>query len=231
MTADPHDTLLEIAWRDPPLPAEKVSAAIREACTRDLRPRRGLAAGSRALLSLLLGAGVIAFLVLTARGPGGPGRDAALAGAAGWGVVLSAVLIAVLGKPPGRRGSRHIRLALALGLPLVFFLYLAAVASEILPFARFLHEGAAHAFTCGSISLGFGALAAGAILYVWRHTDPISPGLTGALSGLCGGLASAVGIGVACTSHEGWHLWLAHGTTVLAFVLLGWVAGRRWLPP
>jgi hypothetical protein len=231
MTSTPEDAPAELPWRDPPAPGAKVTAAIHETCTRGLHKQRGMTATRRALLSLVVAGSVAGALIVLGHAPGGGARDAALSGAIGWGIVLAFVLFFGLARPPGRRGSRSVRLTLAIGLPVLFFVHLAMAAANILPFGRFVHEGVTHTSTCGLFSLAFGALAAGGLLFLWRRTDPLTPGLSGALAGLCGGLASAVGIGVACPSHEGWHLWLAHGTTLLVFVAAGAVAGRKWLTP
>jgi hypothetical protein len=96
---------------------------------------------------------------------------------------------------------------------------------------QFMHEGAGHAGLCGTFALIVGAIASGGTLYVWRRTDPLTPGLSGALAGLLGGIAAGVGVGIACPSAESWHLWLAHGTTVLVLVIVGAVVGKKWLAP
>lgn len=228
----PNESLPELEWRDPPAPGAEVSAAIRKACTRDLDKGRGLSAMQRSLLSVVVSGGVVAALVglFLPKARDSETLRATLLAAAGWGVVHLAVLLAGLARPPGKRGSRELRWAIALGLPLVFFGYLALAAHSTLPFARFLQEDT-HAPTCGLFTMMFGAAAAGGTLLVWRRTDPLTPGLSGALAGLCGGLAAAAGIGVACPSQEAWHLWLAHGSTVVIFVAVGWVVGRKWLTP
>ncbi|HEY3499230.1 MAG TPA: NrsF family protein, partial [Polyangiaceae bacterium] len=76
-----------------------------------------------------------------------------------------------------------------------------------------------------------GALVTGGVLLLWRRTDPMSPGVSGALAGLAGGMGSALAFGVACPSHEAWHLWLSHGVVVVALVVLGGAVGRRLLAP
>lgn len=226
------EPLPELEWRDPPPPGAEVSAAIRQASVRDLEQGRGLLAWQRAVLSVVVSGGVVAALIALglAQKPDAETLRAALLGVAGWGIVHTGVLLAGLARPPGRRGSRELRWAIALGLPLVFFGYLALSAHDTLPLSRFIREDA-HAPVCALFTLLCGAATAGGTLLAWRRTDPLTPGLSGALAGLCGGLAAAVGIGVACPSHEAWHLWLAHGTAVLVFVVVGWAVGRKWLAP
>ncbi|MBE7484421.1 MAG: DUF1109 family protein [Polyangiaceae bacterium] len=231
MTA-PDESFPDLEWRDAPAPRAEVSAAIKQTCTKELDKARGLGAWQRAMLSVLASGVVVAALL--AMGLAQDDHDGALRtamfGAAGWGIVHLAVLVVGLVRPPGKRGSRELRWALALGLPLAFFAYLTLSASSTLPFDRFVREDT-HAPVCGLFTLLFGAAAAGSTLLVWRRTDPLTPGLSGALAGLCGGLAGAAGIGMACPTHEAWHLWLAHGTTVLVFVAAGWAVGRKWLAP
>ena len=215
------------------MPTPELSAAIRRTCTGDLECKRGASARKRAAISIGISgtmAGALVVLGLRHGVVDGP-LAWALAGAVIWGLVHAAVLFFGLVRPPGRRGSRTFRVALAVALPLLFFGYLALAASNTLSFGQFLDQGVAHASTCGAFSLLLGAVAAAGTLHAWRRTDPLTPGLTGALAGLLGGLTSAVGVGVACPSHEGWHLWLAHGTTVLVFVVVGWAVGRKWLAP
>jgi hypothetical protein len=234
MTQTEQDPLENLEWPEPPAPGSEVSLAIRKTCTRDLACAKGLKVTHRLLLSVAVSGGIVALLVaLGLRHPNtdGGALRVALIGAAGWGVVHAAVLFFGLARPPGRRGARGLRIALAIGLPILFFAYLAVAATTRLPVDRFVHEGLGRAGSCGIFSLLFGTVAAGGTLLLWRRTDPLTPGLSGAIAGLLGGLSSAVGIGVACPTHEGWHLWVTHGMTVVLFVFVGWVVGRRWLAP
>lgn len=234
MTPSDHDELSKLPWREPSPPRPEVSDAIRKHCTRGICARRSLSAMQRVGLSLLLVAGVVGVLLVL-----GASRDhaegalrSALFGAAGWGIVMSAVLLVGLARPPGRRLSRTLRLIVALSVPIMFLAYLSFSASGSLSLGSFLHEGEAdHALGCGLHALLFGAIVAGGTLFIWRGTDPVTPGISGALAGLVGGLAGAVAIGAACPTGSTWHLWLGHGATVLVLVAAGWLAGRRWLSP
>jgi hypothetical protein len=227
-----EDPLPDLEWGELPPPRAEVANAIRTRCTQELDKGRGLRAWQRAALSVFASGAVVA--VMLSLGASQERHEGALRlallGAAGWGIVHFAVLFVGLVRPPGRRWSRGLRWALALGLPLAFYGFLTLSAETALPLSRFLAEDG-HAPTCGLFTLLFGGAAAGVTLLAWRRTDPLSPGLSGALAGLCGGLAGATGIGLTCPSHEAWHLWLAHGSTVLVFVLVGWLVGRRWLAP
>ncbi len=234
MNVDPDPTTDDLPWAAPACPSRNVSDAIRRECTRDLCKKRGMPAGRRLMLSMLISAGVFGvlyYLALDRNEPAGAMRSA-MYGAAGWGIVQAAVLFVGLARPPGKRVSRTWRLVIAIGVPVLFLAWLTYNDTSRLPIASFLHGSpAAHAIGCGLHSLLFGAIAAGGMLLVWRGTDPLTPGLSGALAGLAGGLAGAAAIGVACPAGEAWHLWVAHGFTVVAMAGLGFFAGRRWLAP
>ena len=228
------ETLADLPWREPPAPCPRVAGAIRTECTKDLGRHRGLSSAARLAISLGLSAGVLALLLylsLDRTRPEGALR-AALFGAAGWGIVQAAVLAIGLARPPGKRISARARLTLAIGVPVLFLAYLAFAAQHRLPVGEFVAHGhAGYAFGCGLHALLFSAIAAGGTLFVWRGTDPLTPGLSGALAGLVGGLGGAVAIGIACPNGETWHLWLGHGGTVVALMLAGALVGRRWLAP
>jgi hypothetical protein len=209
----------------------KLRAEVRQHCTRDLCQKQHMSRSSRLALSLLFVVSGVAVL-------GGGMRflhsatHAVALGVGAWSIVLGLVLFLGLGTLPGRRPSRGLRLALVLGIPLLVLIGLAAVATHISSFGEFVEgSGMMGALPCCGHALGVGALISGAILLLWRRTDPFSPGLTGALVGLVGGLAGAVSVGLACPSGEGWHLWLGHGITVGLVALLGFIVGRRLLAP
>jgi hypothetical protein len=188
----------------------------------------------RLLASLALSFGVFSLLAWLTRGHArveGTFRSA-LIGAAGWGIIQAAVLWMGVARPPGRRTSARVRLVLAVVIPVFFLAYLAHAAPAWVSFGEFSHgTRAAHAVGCSFVGMLFSAVVSGGVLLLWRGTDPLTPGLTGALVGLVGGLAGALTIGVACSSQEGWHACFSHGVGVLAFVAFGWAAGRRLLPP
>ena len=130
------------------------------------------------------------------------------------------------------RGSRGLRIALLMGVPLAFVGYLALQSTERFAFAKFAQGyPAGHAIGCGLVALFFGALVAGGAMIAWRRTDPYSPGLSGAMIGMVGGLASGAGMTLACPSHEAFHSCFAHGMVVFALALLGFGFGRRMLAP
>jgi hypothetical protein len=230
----PTDDTNEFPWPKPAAPSPEVTAAIRQHCTCDLAKRRGMTRQQRLIASLALSFGLFSLLAWITRAQtrvDGTFRSA-LIGAAGWGVIMMAVLWMGLARPPGRRSSARLRLVLAVVTPVFFLAYLAHAAPIWIPFEQFSHGArATHAVGCSLVGMLFSAVVSGGVLLLWRGTDPLTPGLTGALVGLVGGLAGGLTIGVACSSQEGWHACFSHGLGVLAFVAFGWAVGRRLLAP
>ncbi len=232
--ASEQDALADLPWPAPIEPRAAVSDAICSHCTKSLRSGRGASAQRRVMLSLLVSGVVTALLIAVgmSRGSAGTTLSSALYGAVGWAIVQALVLVIGLGAPPGRRPARAVRLVIAVVVPIVFLGYLATTASARLPFDTFSQGAtASHAVSCGLFSLFLGALVSGGVLLLWRGTDPLTPGLSGALVGLVGGLGGAVAIGIACPSHEAWHLGCSHGLGVLALMFLGGAVGRRLISP
>jgi hypothetical protein len=153
-------------------------------------------------------------------------------GALGWSAVLGATLLVGLASPPGRRPRTALRWAVAVAIPLFFILYLEMTAWAHVPFAVFSQGAMAeHAVRCGAICFAVGAVMSAGVMLLWRGTDPLTPGLSGALLGLVGGMGSALGMGVLCPSHEAWHLCISHGVVLASLAVLGAAAGRRLLAP
>ena len=229
------DPLADIAWPGATVtPSETCSQAIRGVCTKGLCKERGVSATGRVLLTLglcVMLVGLYSWHAVTEHRPS-PLLNTALFGALGWLGAQTVLVLVTLGRPPGKRGSRTMRLTLLAGTPVLFMAYLALVSTEHFAFAKFTqgHSGA-HAIGCGIVALFFGALIAGGALVAWRRTDPYHPGISGAMIGMVAGLASGSGMSVACASHETWHAWFSHGLVVFALALLGFGFGRRLLAP
>jgi len=229
------DPLADIAWPGATLtPSEGCSKAIRGVCTKGLCKQRGVSATGRALLTLGLSLMLLAYYcwyAVTDHPPSGVVRTA-MFGAMGWLGAQALLVFATLARPPGKRGSRVMRLGLLIGVPLLFTAYLGLISTEHFAFAKF-SQGypAGHALGCGLVALFFGALIAAGALVAWRRTDPYNPGLSGAMIGMVAGLASGSGMSIACASHELFHSCLAHGAIVFALALGGFALGRRLLTP
>lgn len=229
------DPLADIAWPGATVtPSEGCSKAIRGACTKGLCKERGISATGRALLTiglcLLLVAYYTWFAVAEHRVSGVV--RTAMFGATGWLGAQAVLVFVALARPPGKRGSRAVRLGLLIGVPLLFLGYLGLLSTETFGFAKFSQASTAgHAAGCGIVALLFGALIAGGALIAWRRTDPYNPGLSGAIIGMVAGLASGSGMSIACASHELVHSCVAHGAIVFVLALAGFGLGRRLLAP
>jgi hypothetical protein len=229
-----RDPLDDLPWPSPPKPCESVSSAIHEKCTKNLNGRQCKSAQRRAALTLLIPAVVVGLAAWWAVAKGI--RDdyywAGVLGALAWSVVLTATLLVGLARPPGRRPRTAVRVGIAVVVPLVFFVYLVGTAQAHVPFKDFTHGAyAAHAWRCGTLCFLAGALMSAGLMLLWRRSDPLTPRISGALVGLMGGMGSALGMGIACPSHELWHACVSHGVIVASLVVLGAAAGRRLLAP
>jgi hypothetical protein len=229
-----RDPLDDLPWPSPPTPCARVSGAIHQKCTKNLAGRSCKSAQRRTAVTLLIFAVVVGLFSWRAVAydiPEGFIRTGLL-GALGWSVVLTVTLLFGLASPPGRRPKRLVRVAIAALVPIVFFVYLTNTAAAHVAFGTFAQGASAdHAVRCGAICFGVGALMSAGLMLLWRRTDPLTPGTSGALVGLVGGMGSALGMGVACPSHEAWHLCVSHGVVVASLVVLGAAAGRRLLAP
>lgn len=229
------DPLADLPWPGATVtPSQACSEAIRGTCTKGLCKKRGVSATGRALVTLLLSVLLLGYYTwygFTDHRPSGVMRTA-LYGAMGWLGAQALLVFVTLVRPPGKRGSRALRLGLLIGVPVLFLGYLALVSSHQVAFTKFA-QGASggHALGCGLVALFMGALVAGGALVAWRGTDPYNPGISGAIIGMVAGISSGAGMSVACPSHEAFHSCFAHGLVVFALAVAGFGIGRRLLPP
>jgi hypothetical protein len=232
MNLDEFDRL---AWPTPRQPSAEVSACIQNLCTTELAPQKPITLQRRLLRSIGLSFALFALLLVVGwiRHPPKQAVLGSLLGAGAWGLLQSAVLFTCYGKPPGQRCSSTVRWVVGGTVLLLFVVHVALSATSQLTFSSFLTapHSVRGTLACGFHALLFGAVASAALFVLWRRTDPFRPRLTGALTGLAGGLVGATALDLTCTSHEAWHLWLAHGATLVLVVALGFIAGRRWLSP
>lgn len=234
MTMHKPDPLADLPWPKPEQPSAAVSAKICGACTKNLCPKRGMSAGTRLTLCIVA-SGLIAsvgywFGIRHHRSD--LGLRMGVYGALTWALLQVGVLFLGFAPRRGLLGSRSLRVALVVAVPLLFISYLTYSAWTYVPFEEFSQAPrATHALICGLVALCFGAIVGGSVLLAWRGTNPVTPRLSGTLAGLVGGVGGALAVGIGCPSHEAWHLWTAHGLIVLALGLMGFAAGRRLLAP
>jgi hypothetical protein len=217
------------------MPPEHVSQRIREHCLNELVPCGCGRAQKRYLVSLGFAVFVTAGLLVIGflRHPA-PRNLAPLLGIAGlFSVVVAAVLHLTHACVPGRRSGRGFRTGMLTLGAVGFLVHLFLTTDHGLGFAQFLTEPRSVRVTvsCGVHALLFGLLSTLGLFFVWRRTDPYSPRLTGALTGLAGGLIGGVAMDVVCTSREFWHLGLSHALPLLLSIALGAMLGKRWLSP
>jgi hypothetical protein len=230
-----REELDSLPWTEPAAPPPRLEHAILHACADGLKPGRPASAARRAVWSILAsGAMFVALLAVGwSRHPPKAAVTTALLGAVAWGVAQGLVLWVGLARPPGRRFTRSLRWGVVLLVLGAFLGYLTIAATSMLSphdfveVPRSLHATA----VCALHALIFGLLATVALIAIWSRTDPFSPGLSGAVAGLGGGLVGAVALDMTCASREAWHLWLGHGLTLVVIVAVAWLAGRRWLSP
>jgi hypothetical protein len=227
-----EDLFAGLREREAQLPSATCNQRIHKTCTKDLQACQAMSARHRSFISLaiLLVVGV-ALLSLTHHGLSGV-TAAALWGALGWAIAQTAILFWGLARRQGGSSTR-VRLGLTVLVPVLFFGYLTLIRTSTPPLSEFMArpENTGHALHCGLFSFVVGAIAAGGILFLWRKTDPFTPRLSGSLAGLIGGLAAATPIGLVCPGTDCWHLWLAHGLSLVLLVGMGAMLGKRWLSP
>jgi hypothetical protein len=232
---DSSDPFAGIDWPEQKSPSADVGVRIRQICTSDKRRFRPKGVSARVIRSIAL-SGVLFGILLAFGWQRHPPRQAialALGGALVWGIAQASVIIVGFGRSTGKRVHRWLRWGVVLAVSGAFFLHLTLASDSTLPIRDFLTAPRSihHTVVCGVHALIFGTLAIAALFFVWRRSDPFSPRLSGAVSGLAGGLVGAVALDMTCPHLEAWHLWIGHGLTLLALVAMGWYAGRRWLAP
>jgi hypothetical protein len=228
MTMNPADPFAELAARDS-APSDRVLASLREDLKKDEEPRRALTRGQRVALSA---AALIVGLSLTSVNALVHTPQVFVIAAAAFSLSVGGLLLA--GAVPGGAGGFGVsaRKTLFAVLAILGFTTLAFQAESFLSMTAFLEEESArHATKCAGHSLLSGVVGSSVLMFLWRRTDPFSPGLTGALLGLLGGALGTLSVGMLCSSGEGLHLTLGHGLSLLLLAGLGVFCGRKWLTP
>lgn len=222
----PEDPFAGVELRDAP-PSRELGERIVGECTRDLRPAWGLSRPFR--WSITLACAALSCAALLAYRLEGSPLHLSAAVALSWGLGLAAASVFVLLEPPGRRLPESARWALvALALAL-FFVHVESLSDRVAPLITSL--SGSETWGCALYALMTGGVAVSLVMLPWHRTDPLSPRLTGAFLGLCGGVAAGLAAAAVCPNHEAWHLALGHGLALAATVFAAAWLGRRWLAP
>jgi hypothetical protein len=214
---------------------EALPPALREALRRDARPVAAFSPWRRALPAATL-AVAIAALALAVMPRADLAHQPASRLALGLGAVLSGLAIALtLLLHGGRSGlglparARWTFVALALAG------FEAINAAVTVPVEGSVHlEGAAAGQARLGCALHGGLLAAlvgVAVFHGARRSAVVSPIAAGAAAGLAAGFAGALAQHLQCPVMDLDHTLVAHIAPMLLGVLLGALAGRRWLAP
>lgn len=223
-----NDPFSRLAARAPH-PSDSVLASIREELGGRPEKKRSLTRLQRVALSALALATGVLLTSLTAveKSP-----QVVLLAAAALSLSVGGLLLA--GAVPGEARSmgRSWRMSLVGVLCVFAFTFLALRAESFSPFSEFLGgESLRRASACAGHSLVSGVVGCTALLFLWRRTDPFSPGLTGSLLALLGGAVGTTSVGLICENTEGLHLTVAHGVGLVVFAVVGLFVGKKWLSP
>lgn len=212
-----------------PSPREAVLDSIRAELRKDNDKKRSLSRFQRVLLS----AAALAFgVALTSVGAFVKAPRSTILAAAALSLSVGGLLLAGVVPGEARSLGLSVRKSLIGILTVVTFTALALQAESFVSFSQFAEPESLHRATgCAAHSLMSGVVGATALIFFWRRTDPFSPGLTGSLLGLLGGLVGTTSVNLVCQNSEGFHLTLGHGVGILLLGIFGAFLGRKWLTP
>jgi hypothetical protein len=226
------EKLLEQAAEENKLPRADVCAKVRSECTKGLKCKTPLSWGKRLTLCGVLMLVLLTSVLLLASGRLGYAYAySAVWGVLGWAVVLLALL--AVGFSPKLANFRLWRIMIVIGLPVMFYLYIAYNSSTLSSLAAFLGSPThcTRAAQCGVSASILGAVGALGLMFMLRGSDPYCPRLSGAVLGLMGGVLGALSTGIVCPGQAVWHTVLGHGLSLVAVTLVGAGVGRRILAP
>ena len=86
-------------------------------------------------------------------------------------------------------------------------------------------------FRCLGLSLGMAAPLLAAFLVMRRRSDPVHPGIAGAVLGVTAGVAAGTLVDLWCPVAHVPHVLLGHILPLVLLACLGAWIGRRLLPP
>jgi hypothetical protein len=220
----------------------KLPEALMRAVAQDLKPVRPAPQPLHLALRVVPLALLVSSLILLALGPR---HDSAILGplltwgasAAQFALAITLVWIAAHeGMPAGRLPRQLVYFAaVSAALVVVFVTFLTfstSPASEpLLRVAPWINEKLRVSPWIMGFACGIGSTLAGGILvlffsWVFRYSLATRPTVAGALYGAGAGLAINASWRIACPVSTPWHALGAHGTAIIATVLLGALIGR-----
>lgn len=230
------DARMTAAQRVTPVEAdEELPPALREALARDARPVTALDPWRRALpvvaVALALGA-----VMVRMRPRGDLAHQSAAYLGLGFGAVASGLAVSLALLFHGGRSG--------LGLParlrwtvmaVVFACFELVTAAVTIPVEGSVHLTGAEAWQarvmCGLHGTLFAAAAGLVVFYGARRSAAVSPVTAGAVAGLGAGLVGALVQHLHCPVMDLDHTLVSHVAPLVVGVVLGSLAGRRWLAP
>lgn len=220
----------------------KPPEALMRAIAQDLRPVKPSPQPLQLALRMVPLAFLVSSLILLAIGPRYDSRI--LGPLLTWGAsaaqfVLAIVLVWIAAHestPAGRLPRQMVYLAAAAGFLLVIFVTLLTFSTSpatepLLPVPPRINEMLRDSPWISGFACGIGSTLAGGILvlffsWVFRNSLAIRPAVAGALYGAGAGLAINAGWRIACPFSTPWHALGAHGSAIIATVILGALIGR-----
>jgi hypothetical protein len=209
----------------------KPPAALLSAVARDLRPVKASPTPLQSALRAVPLAFIVSSLILL---PTGLRRDSQTLGplltwgasAMQFGLALVLVWIAARESNPAKRlpkdavylGTIAILLVVASVTLLTFWTSPTTVSPRVTP----LRMGIA----CGAGSVIAGAILVGVLAGMFRKSLTTRPAVAGALFGAGAGVSINAGWRLACPVSEPWHAFGAHGTALIATIVLGALVGK-----
>ncbi len=211
-------------------PSDATRDAIRNAVRADLEPVRSASVSARVAMGAgaAIACGALVVISFGSAGFDGLRRNLIAVAITAVAALLTALFVgASLSRRADGWSSRRARTLLVATVITGWSLYIiASVTDEAL--------GAAlrwAAIGCSFRSVVAGLVGLGAMLWVWRGTDPWSPRVSGALMGACAGSIASAGVGIPCPSDQGGHLMLGHWLAVPILAAIGAAISKRVLAP
>jgi len=211
-------------------PSEETGEAIRQAVRADMKPVRPTSVPARVAMvaGAALACGALVVISFGTAGFDGLRRNVIAVIITAVAAVLTALFVggSLAWRSDGMNSKRGRALLVTTVIAGWSLYVLASITDEAL--------GAAlrwAAIGCSFRSVVAGLIGLGAMLWVWRKTDPWSPRISGALMGACAGSIASAGVGIPCPSDQGGHLMLGHWLAVPIVAAIGALVSKRVLAP